>query len=981
MTNTVPRTVHALFAGLKLGVLLALGVVVAVSPPILGQVSSSALITGVVSDETGLALPGVTVTGRSPSLQLPQTSVVTEGDGTYRLRDLPPGIYELTFELPSFQTVKRTELRITAGFTAKVDVTMKVGQIEQSVTVSGQSPVVDVSSAAMRTNLTRDVLDAIPTGKNFAENIAMAPGARYNGAIDVGGNRTANMTSPETNFGSSQQTPLLEGINVSSAGGGAGNLTYTDQRAYQDIELKAVGNDAEVGTPGLAYNAIAKSGGNEFHGQLSAAFERPELQSANIDAAQRALGVTTNASVINQYDLSANIGGRIVRDKLWFFLSERQFSRHFNVPGYSHSPGPDGIYGTADDVPGTNRIDNPTHLIKMSYQPSRTYRVTGFYTESVKHEYERSPLPTTPQLTPFESTIPWVFNPHPRKIEATATPSAKVLFDAQFGFNSYDGPYVSQPGLPIKPLSMDITTGLQTGGVITGLQQLGGPQFAASVGLFPDRFIGGKHEFKIGYQDALTDSIFDFANRENGNYILIFDNGAPFQFKTENRPFKEVGTLRNPAAYIKDTWRLPRFTVNAGLRWEHYHAYTRDLNKTQGQFGNSGFYPGIDVLTWNNIAPRLGVAWDVTGSGRSVVKASWGKFNQYYSATAVAAYMASAYQLTTYKWHDLNGDKLYQPGEVNLDPNGTDFVSLGGCVGAACPPAGNNLVVNPALEQPRTIETSASFEQELSRGLAVRALVVHKVDKGIIAGINTLRPFSAWNIPVSRRDPGPDGITGNADDGGMVQLYDFSSAYRGAQFVNQLNVNLDSDHDSTYNGFELGVTKRSDRNWSLTATYQMVNNHVWRPTAAAPSSPNDIFFPIDDTWDWSGKIYGSYHAPMQIEVSGIFNFLRGLAGQRTYTFRTADPLGGTALSQVGTITVPLEPLGAHRLPPQTVLNLKFARTFKIGPSVRLIPTFQIFNALNDNTPTAISYVAGPTFGTIGTVTPPRIAAFGADFTF
>src|SRR5262249_30891400 len=157
MQCTPARKARWRLARLTSWTLLGFAFIVALAPAIVAQVRSNALITGVVSDESGLALPGVTVTGRSAALQLPTVTAGTEADGTYRLRDLPPGTYELTFELASFQTVKRTELQITAGFTAKVDATMKVGQLQESVTVSGQSPVVDVSSAAMSTNLTRDV--------------------------------------------------------------------------------------------------------------------------------------------------------------------------------------------------------------------------------------------------------------------------------------------------------------------------------------------------------------------------------------------------------------------------------------------------------------------------------------------------------------------------------------------------------------------------------------------------------------------------------------------------------------------------------------------------------------------------------------------------------------------------------------------------------------------------------------------------------
>jgi hypothetical protein len=175
------------------------------------QTFDRATINGKVVDETGGALPGVSVTGRSPALQLREVSVVTEADGSYLIRDLPPGTYQVTFELRGFQTVTQTAIRLTAGFTGKVDVTMKLGSLEEDITVSGQSPIVDVTSTTVSTSLVREVLDTIPTGKGFGDVIAMAPGVRYAGVIDVGGSRIANFGDGGTNFGSTRQTPRLEG--------------------------------------------------------------------------------------------------------------------------------------------------------------------------------------------------------------------------------------------------------------------------------------------------------------------------------------------------------------------------------------------------------------------------------------------------------------------------------------------------------------------------------------------------------------------------------------------------------------------------------------------------------------------------------------------------------------------------------------------------------------------------------------------------
>src|SRR5688572_29131505 len=209
--------------------ILPLCVLILTSAAASAQTLRGAVVTGTVSDDTGGALPGVTVTGRSPALQLPSVSAVTAPDGTYEIRDLPPGTYELRFELSGFQALTRNEIRLNAGFTARVDASLKVGQIEENVTVTGQSPVVDVASTTISATVTQEVIAAIPTGRNFGEAIAMAPGVRYGGRLDVGGSRAGGQGDGGSNFGSGQGTPLMEGVNVRLGDGGSG--AYLDPEA------------------------------------------------------------------------------------------------------------------------------------------------------------------------------------------------------------------------------------------------------------------------------------------------------------------------------------------------------------------------------------------------------------------------------------------------------------------------------------------------------------------------------------------------------------------------------------------------------------------------------------------------------------------------------------------------------------------------------------------------------------------------------
>jgi hypothetical protein len=429
---------------------------------------------------------------------------------------------------------------------------------------------------------------------------------------------------------------------------------------------------------------------------------------------------------------------------------------------------------------------------------------------------------------------------------------------------------------------------------------------------------------------------------------------------------------------VSDTWRLHRqLTATIGLRYEHHHLFSRGGVKGASQFGTPATFGDLDILTWNGIAPRIGAAWDIRGNGRTVLKGQWGRYLHMAAANYGNSYNPATVNVVTYNWRDLDSDLLYDTGEVNLDTTctgtGCDFVRTQTRSSASGISSAPRPVVNPDLKQPHTDETSLTIEQELASNLAFRGLLVHKRVRGEYGAVNVLRPYSAWSIPITRVDPGPDGTAGNADDGGMVTFYDFEAAYRGSTFEQNRPVNRDSDHDNIYKGFELTLTRRQANGWSALGSFQMVRNHVWIGTKATPVSPNDLIHPLDETWDWSGKLMGSYDAPFEIRVSALYNFLAGLPQQRTYTFRNVP--------NASTVTIPLEALGAQRNPNQHVVNVRTARMFRMAGSTRLNLSFQVFNVLNANTSTEIRYVSSPTYGAISEILPPRVARFGVEFSF
>ena len=230
------------------------------------QTATLGTFIGKVVDQTGATLPGVNVTANGPALLVPQVSAVTDQDGDYRIGELPPGVYRLTFELSGFQRLVRDDLRLTLGFTARIDAKLSLGSLEESITVSGAAPVVDVRSTTRTETFVRETLDNVPTSKTMADILAMTPGMRTQ--LDVGGTNLGNLGMAGANYGvAGQGTPLIEGIDSRHRNGG-GSTFFFDFQSLESMNVQAVGAGADVGQPGTAFVAIVKSGGNEFMGAL-----------------------------------------------------------------------------------------------------------------------------------------------------------------------------------------------------------------------------------------------------------------------------------------------------------------------------------------------------------------------------------------------------------------------------------------------------------------------------------------------------------------------------------------------------------------------------------------------------------------------------------------------------------------------------------------------------------------------------------------
>jgi len=428
--------------------------------------------------------------------------------------------------------------------------------------------------------------------------------------------------------------------------------------------------------------------------------------------------------------------------------------------------------------------------------------------------------------------------------------------------------------------------------------------------------------------------------------------------------------------YGQDAWTIARrLTLNLGLRFAHDNAYAPEQCRDAADFAEAGCFPKVQLKVFNTFAPRVHAAFDVSGNGKTVIKGGWGRFDHLREIdTELTATNRNVGTTTLWNWHDLNRNRTYDPGEVNLDPNGLDFQSLTGFTAA---------VPNPDQKQPKEDEFSLTFERELMANFGVRVTGIYARNFNIYRLLETQRPYGAYSIPITNPDPGPDGKTGTADDPGTsITYYDYATSLRGQKFAETMLIN-DPDADHTYKTIEVVGTKRLAQGWQFLASYTATKIHAPFGTGTPPLAfnPNAEIFAANDTWEWEGRASGSYAFPYQILASVNFDHRSGAPQARQVLFS-----GGQA---VRSIVLNVEPIGSLRLPSTNLLDLRVGKRFTLGGARTLELRADVYNALNTNTTTIRNLRSGSTylipttvFGVAtGSIILPRILQLGASFYF
>ena len=924
-----------------------------------GQAQTVGSIVGRVTDESGAVLPGVTVTAKSPALQLPQVVDVTDGQGDYRLTPLPIGTYEVAYTLTGFQTIRRDSLRLTAGFVARVDVVLNVGALEESVTVSA-TPTVDVQSTGSVTVLTRETLEVVPSSRSGIISLMnQSPSVRSQ--LDVGGSQTHQLPAMRVYGIATQATSwlVLDGVVATDAGQTGGGGSYFDYASFEEARMQTIANDVETPNRGINLNLIVKSGGNDFHGDASWEQTSGKLAASNLDDTLRAQGIRQPNYLRRRFYGGADLGGRIVRNKLWFYSGVR---------GRLNSETPLGVV-QADGSPGV--VDQSQFMVtnKVSYQMNLSHRLVWFdyYQRLIKDDpvtvdqgYETKQNNFQPQRT--------------MKLEWQGVKGNSLVASWQVSrWRSHVTHNIRGTG----PQKVDIATNY-----LSGLSPDAGNivdhwrpwATRGSIGWFrPDLFLGG-HDFKAGYDDVKTTSGRGWISRPSsvgGDYALRFNSGSPLEFVAFNAPNFPSTIVHTTAVYAADKWSVGRrLTLNLGIRWSRDDGYIPAQCRDGGTFFEPNCADHIQGATQLSWSPRLYFTYDLMGNGKTALKGGWGRFSDWRNGNHVLPLNPNVALQRRYRWRDLNGNGDYNPGEVNLaTTNNPDFIEEVGRGNAAIA----NVVSNPDQPQTKEDQFSLSLERELMANFAVRVTGLYSRRFDVIRSQNLLRGPETYTIANTRPDPGPDGRVGTVDDpaGKFLTWWEYPREF--ATFAHQLNTLVrDPNATETFRTIEMTGQKRLSNGWQVLTSYSATKSDIPVPAESNINPNTDILAP-NKTWEWLFRASTAYIFPRNVMVSANFEHRSGDVQARTVSLTG----GGT----IPSISLRAEPIGSLRLPHQNVLDLRVSKRFDLQRGRRLEGQINLFNVMNVNTVTARNVQSGVNYLRPTAIQPPRILDFNIAYSF
>ena len=921
-------------------------------------------IYGRIVDPSNALLPGVSITLEGAAIQ-GQRTAESEANGSYRILNLPPGEYRVTYQKARFKKIVYEGAKVELNKTLTMNVTMQIADIGEALVVTGSSPIVDVKNATIGTNFGAAMLSDIPSQRDIFALLAQTPGITMP-RVDVGGN-TAGTQSAYRVYGlSGQSITTVDGVNITVGSAGVG--AYLDYGALAEAKVSGAGNSAEVAVAGAAVTTVTKSGSNTHHGELFA------------DVMPGGGKRYTGDELYTLYrDFNGQLGGPFIKDRLWYFTSARNQQTAFKTGMYD-KPAAQG--GTPGQPFTTETTD---YTLKLNYQLDRRSTLTFMTQWGSKHQPHRFGSGSGAYQFLVESTAlqnSWSeigkVN-YMRLLNNRATLDASVnIFASQFPLKAHTDK---------TPIIDDVTFARSGAYNAPSYADDRRVHYNTNLNLYADR-----HDMKMGYMYQWYGPRFTAYGAPGpvgtaGHFSIATSNGVPSSFSTDNGPVSSVNVLKNHALFFQDKFQImSKLTLNYGVRFDQYRSsypeqrFGVDGNKPcvdgsrcdVGPFAVTTVTPAREVVTFNTLVPRVALIYDVFGNSKTALKASWGRY-----ATNPAELISSLVNpidliIKKYAWdaNYLTTDPAVAATRITSAYVATLQPIFGG---AQLTPA----TVDPTLKDSYTDDYTLGVDQEIAGDLRGYFNVVWKRQQNAFGRYDRLRTFSNYT-PVQAVDPGPDGIVKSADDR-TITVWETGVPPDTTDFY--LTNKPIGDRYST---FEFGLTKRMSDHWQLTSGFDWTKRDLH---SLFSEDPNTVLWNSNDTQTtgWTLKAAGTYVFGKGVMVSVWYNASKGEPYGRLFTIteeylKLANPNRTTPLVQ-GNMTIIAEKAGTYYLPDTHVINLRVQKEFVIKTSQRLQVMFNMFNFADAKTVTEVYQTTGPWFGQPAVNMGGTVVRFSTRYTF
>jgi hypothetical protein len=935
-------------------------------------------------------LPGVTIDARSPALIEGARVAVSDDRGVYRIVDLRPGTYRVSFMLPGFRSFVRDGVVLTSSVTATVNAELEVGAVEETVTVTGEAPVVDTQSTATKEVFTRDNVEALPIAKTTGVWAALIPSMRQpppaaadsgaTGGVDVGATQSERSSAEVTVHGGAND------IRVVREGMEAMRGVYSMNRVdTQEINVQMGGNAAEAETGGVRINIVPREGGNVFSGTFELDGTTEALQGSNVDDELRARGLVGTPYVKQAYNAGAAMGGPILRDRIWFFGSYRKWGSQLWLPGKYYNK----TQGTHLYTPDLSRPASSN-----DYYQSFTGRGTWVATQKQKFNFSfehanncncvvrlialnRAPEATGDHL--YFHRIP--------QVSWQYTASNRLLFES--GFSWYHGMGDSDPvegvqpnDIAIRELSTDFRWNARADNIGgTGAYARRSMQNNLSQRLNVS-YVTGSHAFKTGIWVQQWPNFAEYS--VNGSMLQNYQNGEPRSVVLYASPQFQRSMAHNVGLYAQDQWTLRRLTINAGLRYDYYRGYASEVNAPAGLFVPARHFDKTgDLVNLKDLNPRMGASYDLFGNSRTAVKGFLGRFIVGDSGGVPAQPAAAVVTSASRTWTDRNGDFVPQESELGALSN-SRFGS----------PAPTSLTVDEDVRfgwgnRQYTWQGILSIDHEVVPGLGVQLAYYRTwwgnqsfTENQLVTGAD----FDEYCITAPT-----DARLGDVSGSPICGLYDVKKAKFGDV---QNNQQLAGDlRTRVFNGIDVNVSGRFGNKATIGGGLATGNTVIDDCGSAVDNPAQGLqgitalrFCRTEFSWsdDVQFKINGTYQLPWDLRASYVFQSLPGypISAVQTVSSAMALPSLRRPFSAGATATVEVEMIEPYtRFEDRTnLLDLRFSKRFRLGRT-SWTGNVDVSNVFNANTPQYVNPQFGPEWLKVTNAMSARVVRIGTQVGF